>query len=151
MAMAASAVAEPALSHALVERGQWQDTLLVVTSDHGTQLLEHGKFGKDNRHMHAYNTQVNLLVRVYDKTGAPLTPAFKLSSLWASAGLTDACATTDDGDPIVLYDQSDKEIARWNFEAAWPSKITGPSLNANGNDIAVEELVICHEGLKREK
>jgi phage tail-like protein len=52
---------------------------------------------------------------------------------------------------IVLYDQADKEIARWNFEAAWPSKITGPSLNANGNDIAVEELVICHEGLKREK
>ena len=29
---------------------------------------------------------------------------FKLSSLWASAGLTDACALTDDGDPIVLYD-----------------------------------------------
>jgi phage tail-like protein len=52
---------------------------------------------------------------------------------------------------IVLYDQADKEIARWNFEAAWPSKMTGPSLNANGNDIAVEEMVICHEGLKREK
>jgi hypothetical protein len=51
-----------------------------------------------------YVQQVNLLVRVYDKTGAPLTPPFKLSSLWASAGLTDACATTDDGDPIVLYD-----------------------------------------------
>jgi hypothetical protein len=51
-----------------------------------------------------YVQQVNLLVRVYDKTGSPLTAPFKLSSLWASAGLSDACALTDDGDPIVLYD-----------------------------------------------
>lgn len=45
---------------------------------------------------------VNLLVRVYDKSGAALTPPFKMSSLFASLG--GICSTDDDGDPIVLYD-----------------------------------------------
>ena len=52
---------------------------------------------------------------------------------------------------IVLYDQGNSEIARYNFEFGWPSKITGPQLNANNNDIAIEEVTICHEGLKRVK
>jgi arylsulfatase A-like enzyme len=47
----------------LAGRGLLDETIVVVTSDHGTQLLEHGRFGKDNRHLHAYTTQVNLLVR----------------------------------------------------------------------------------------
>ena len=49
-----------------------------------------------------YVQQVNLLLRVYDKTGAPLTPPTKLSSLFTSLG--GACAGTDNGDPVVLYD-----------------------------------------------
>jgi phage tail-like protein len=52
---------------------------------------------------------------------------------------------------IVLYDQANTEIARWNFTDAWPSKITGPQLNANNNDIAVEEITLAHEGLIRVK
>ncbi|HMO60119.1 MAG TPA: phage tail protein [Roseiflexaceae bacterium] len=52
---------------------------------------------------------------------------------------------------IVLYDQANSEIARWNFVDGWPSKVTGPQLNANNNDIAVEEITICHEGLNRVK
>ncbi|MEZ4399287.1 MAG: phage tail protein [Kofleriaceae bacterium] len=30
---------------------------------------------------------------------------------------------------------------------AWPTKITGPSLNAKGNDIAIEQLDLVHERL----
>jgi phage tail-like protein len=52
---------------------------------------------------------------------------------------------------IVLYDQKNTEIARYNFANGWPSKLTGPTLNATGNEIAVEEITICHEGLKRIK
>jgi arylsulfatase A-like enzyme len=47
----------------LADRGLLDETIVVVTSDHGTQLMEHGTFGKDKNHMHAYNTQVNMLVR----------------------------------------------------------------------------------------
>jgi hypothetical protein len=32
----------------------------------------------------------------------------------------------------------------------WPAKITGPELSSEGNDIAIEELVIAHEGMLRE-
>jgi len=51
---------------------------------------------------------------------------------------------------IVLYDLANRnEVARWNFVNAWPSKWDGPALNAKGNDIAVESLVIAHEGIVR--
>jgi|FLYN01.1.fsa_nt_gi phage tail-like protein len=52
---------------------------------------------------------------------------------------------------IVLYNQNNEEVARWNFIDGWPSKISGPQANANNNEIAVEELTICHEGLERVK
>jgi phage tail-like protein len=50
---------------------------------------------------------------------------------------------------IVLYDQADKEIARWNFKDGWPSKLSGPSVKADTSDVAIEELTITHEGMER--
>ena len=32
---------------------------------------------------------------------------------------------------------------------AWPAKWTGPSFNAEGNDVAIETLELAHEGLER--
>ncbi|MBA2676260.1 phage tail protein [Ramlibacter sp.] len=62
-----------------------------------------------------------------------------------------------DGDPaasrrngsIVLLDRQGQEKARWNFFNAWPAKWTGPSFNAEANDIAIESLELAHEGLAR--
>jgi len=51
---------------------------------------------------------------------------------------------------IVLYDQANaKEVARWNFVNAWPTKWEGPSLNAAGKEVAIETLTIVHEGISR--
>ena len=50
---------------------------------------------------------------------------------------------------IVLYDQADKEIARWNFKDGWPSKLSGPSVKADASEVAIEELTITHEGMER--
>ena len=50
---------------------------------------------------------------------------------------------------IVMFSQDHTEVARWNFSKGWPSKISGPSVKADGNDIGVEELTIVHEGIKR--
>jgi phage tail-like protein len=52
---------------------------------------------------------------------------------------------------IVMFNQQSQEIARWDFINAWPSKITGPTANAGTNDVAIEELMITHEGYKRVK
>jgi len=52
---------------------------------------------------------------------------------------------------IVVYDYENKEVLRWNFTNGWISKLAGPSLNATGNDVAIESITIVHEGLKRIK
>ncbi len=50
---------------------------------------------------------------------------------------------------IVLFNQANQEVARWNFVDGWPSKITGPQISADSNEVAIEELTITHEGLER--
>jgi phage tail-like protein len=52
---------------------------------------------------------------------------------------------------IVMFNQALDEVARWNFESAWPLKVTGPSMKSDSNEFGIEELVITHEGLYREK
>ncbi len=49
-----------------------------------------------------YVQAVNLLFRVFDKSGTSLLGPLPMSSLFANLG--GICSTTDDGDPIVLYD-----------------------------------------------
>jgi phage tail-like protein len=48
---------------------------------------------------------------------------------------------------IILLDENKNEVIRWNFVRGWPCKWTGPGLNAKNNEIAMETLEICHEGL----
>ncbi|MDQ2746616.1 MAG: hypothetical protein M3T96_05090, partial [Acidobacteriota bacterium] len=45
---------------------------------------------------------VNLLTRIYDKNGAPLTPSFKLSDIFSV--LDTPCSQANFGNPITLYD-----------------------------------------------
>ncbi|MBL7208503.1 MAG: phage tail protein [Dehalococcoidia bacterium] len=51
---------------------------------------------------------------------------------------------------IIMYDQTNNEIARWNFSDGWPRKVSGPSFNAENNEIGIEELEIVHEGIARD-
>ncbi len=51
---------------------------------------------------------------------------------------------------ITMHDQNGEAIARWNFFSAWPSKLTGPTYNAQNNEAGIEELEITHEGYTRE-
>jgi phage tail-like protein len=48
---------------------------------------------------------------------------------------------------ILMLDEGRTEVFRWTFKRVWPCKYTGPSLNAKNNEIAMETLEICHEGL----
>jgi phage tail-like protein len=49
---------------------------------------------------------------------------------------------------ITLLDESRQPVLVWKFRRAFPVKLTGPTLNARANEIAVETLEICHEGLE---
>ncbi len=51
---------------------------------------------------------------------------------------------------IVLLDDAKNPVTRWKFFNGFPQKYEGPRLNAKGNDVAIETLVICCENLERE-
>jgi phage tail-like protein len=50
---------------------------------------------------------------------------------------------------IIMYNQHLSPVARWDFEKAWPMKVSGPQPKADSNDIGIEELTITHEYIKR--
>ncbi|MFO7540344.1 MAG: phage tail protein [Chloroflexota bacterium] len=50
---------------------------------------------------------------------------------------------------VMMYDQHLDVVARWNFENAWPVKVSGPQPKADSNEIGVEELTIAHEYIVR--
>jgi phage tail-like protein len=51
---------------------------------------------------------------------------------------------------VVLLNEARQDVLRWNFENAWINKIEGPALKASGNEVAIESLELCHEGLSLE-
>jgi phage tail-like protein len=51
---------------------------------------------------------------------------------------------------IVVYDLDNRrEVVRWNFVNAWPTKWEGPAFNASGTEVAIETLILAHEGITR--
>jgi phage tail-like protein len=50
---------------------------------------------------------------------------------------------------IVLRDETGAEKIRWNFVNGFPTRWSGPALNATSTAVAVETLEITHEQLKR--
>jgi phage tail-like protein len=106
---------------------------------------------------------------VEHREGGDVTTPRKLPAMTKYSNITLKWGTTDDrqlydwhrqwvtGDPaatrkngsVVLLDRQGQEKVRWNFFNAWPSKWTGPSFNAEGNDVSIETLELAHEGLER--
>jgi phage tail-like protein len=52
---------------------------------------------------------------------------------------------------VILMDEEQNAVARWEFTGGWIHKIEGPTLNAKGNDITVESVEIVIESLRRIK
>jgi phage tail-like protein len=48
---------------------------------------------------------------------------------------------------IILQDEEHKDVLRWNFENGWICKWEGAVMNATSNDVAIESIEICHEGV----
>ena len=51
---------------------------------------------------------------------------------------------------IELQKEDHTKAMSWKLINAWPVKWTGPDLKANADEVAIESLEICHEGLERE-
>jgi phage tail-like protein len=63
--------------------------------------------------------------------------------------IIDGKVTRKNGSIVVFDLNNQREVARWNFVSAWPTKWEGPAFNAKGSDIAIETLVMAHEGITR--
>ncbi|MDR3480030.1 MAG: phage tail protein [Burkholderiaceae bacterium] len=48
---------------------------------------------------------------------------------------------------ISLLDQADAPTMVWTLANAWPAKITGTDLKADGNEVAVESIEVAYETL----
>lgn len=48
---------------------------------------------------------------------------------------------------ISLLDEEGNPTMVWTLTNAWPTKISGTDLKSTGNEVAVETIVIAHEGL----
>ncbi len=51
---------------------------------------------------------------------------------------------------IQLLSEDGTPVVTWKFLRAWPSKYSGPTLDAKGTDVAIEELVLSYERLEME-
>lgn len=52
---------------------------------------------------------------------------------------------------IILLDDTGAEKCTWVLGNAWPCKYKAPDFNASGNEVAIEELELCYETMKRTK
>ena len=79
----------------------------------------HGDVGP-NHYIQAVNTSVG----IYSKTTGARLAAFTINNFFSAAGASGVCATGNNGDPIVLYDQVS---GRWIItDFAWLNTASGP-------------------------
>ena len=111
------------------------------------------------------NTEVNVIE--YREGTDPNTPRklpglFKNSNVTLKRGVSldtdlfNLYKTAVDGDirrvnmSIVLRDEKQTEVVRWNLLEAWVSKYVVPDLKANANEMAIETVELAHEGVQRQ-
>jgi phage tail-like protein len=51
---------------------------------------------------------------------------------------------------ITLRNEAGDKALVWQFFQAFPTKWSGPAMNAKNNEVAIEEMEICVEGLELE-
>jgi phage tail-like protein len=49
---------------------------------------------------------------------------------------------------IKLLDEEHKPIITWKVHNAFPVRYSGPVLNSNSNEVAIEVLEVAHEGIE---
>ncbi len=51
---------------------------------------------------------------------------------------------------VILMDEQRNDVLRWNFESAWPNKISVSELKAAGNEVAIESIELVVESITLE-
>lgn len=51
---------------------------------------------------------------------------------------------------VILMDEQRNDVLRWNFESAWPNKISASEFKAAGNEVAIESIELVVESITLE-
>jgi phage tail-like protein len=73
----------------------------------------------------------------------PVTPASRMVTQWLSSQRRQPTKGTG---AIVLMDASNVPVMTWELYGVLPVKYSGPSLDVSGSTVAMESLVLAHEG-----
>jgi phage tail-like protein len=50
---------------------------------------------------------------------------------------------------IIGYDVTNAQVAQWDFEGCWPTKVEGPEFDSENSQYVTEKLTIAYESYKR--
>lgn len=113
-----------------------------VTGLEATLQVEEYSEGGENRFVHKFPTRMTWANLVL-KHGIGVD-----RSLWAwHFDYVNGRGKRRDG-LVVLTDETRKPVKTWTFRRGFPLKWTGPSLNAQQGNVAIESIEIVHEGLE---
>jgi arylsulfatase A-like enzyme len=132
----------------LDELGLRDDTILMITSDHGTQLMDHGRFGKGPRYLHPYNTRILWYVRHPDgPSGVQIDALVQSHDLMPTAlRLLGVPYGNVDGEDAWSLVTGERESIRDHVVIGWSGFVTG---NAGGRASVRDEewnyVVSVHE------
>lgn len=52
---------------------------------------------------------------------------------------------------LTCFAPDGSAVAKYTFKNGWPCKYIAPAVDATKNEVAIEELEICHEGIERQQ
>ena len=113
----------------ITELGLWDNTILMVVSDHGTELMDHGHFGKSPRELHPFNTRILWIIRHPEGPKGRKIEAFVQShDLFPTAlHLLDIPSPQVDGENIWPLVTGEKEKIRDYIVIGWAGWRIGPA------------------------
>ena len=126
----------------------WDDTIVVLTSDHGTQLNEQTRFGKGADELHPFNTQIPLYVRHPDGPRGCKVDAFVQSHdlLPTLLRLLDVPYANVDGQDAWTLVTGERRQLRDHVVCGWASFGSGPAGGrASVRDDAWNYVTSVHE------
>ena len=103
------------------------DTLVVVVSDHGTQLRDQGRFGKGAGELHPFNTQLNLFIRHPSGPQNHTVSAFVQNHdlMPTILGQLDISCDWTDGENLWPLVTGEKSAIRERIITGWAEFVTG--------------------------
>ena len=108
--------------------GLKEDTIVMVMSDHGTQVMDHGKFGKGPDVLRPYNTQLNWMMRHPSVESTHVSGFVQAHDLMPTVlNLLDVPCQAVDGSDVWPLVTGEKDSVRDHVVIGWAAFANGPA------------------------